>query len=276
MLNRCVATNRCCPKLHEEDLEATEGQNATMHLYSNPYMLEEMAFPQALQYSLDNTPDGADFPPGALSLMYSPPPEAEDEFSDEEWLQEESASPSQVVVDAYLNVPHLMRPNLRETLRSLQGSLDATPSGTRPTAQRPEGGRGRSSSPSRVAFAEEGNAGVARSSSASRLSGPGNTQPMSWTVRARSPTPAPMTPRRSEGDSGDVQPEALSRDALQLRSTSRTLASNGSCASHVGASSIAAIMACVKKAETLPEQQRPNSDKWVDRWSSSHLEQYVK
>lgn len=57
---------------------------------------------------------------------------------------------------------------------------------------------------------------------------------------------------RAGGDDDDVQPEELPPPPKKF--------------SAAGAASISAIMQVVAKAEALPKQQKPNSEKWVERW----------
>jgi hypothetical protein len=40
----------------------------------------------------------------------------------------------------------------------------------------------------------------------------------------------------------------------------------------VGANSIATIKKCMEKAQSLPEQQKPNSDKWTERWAAVRVQ----
>jgi len=191
--------------------------------YCNPYMLE-LAGPSALSLS---AMDNEEFPPAALSLMYTPPvDDDDDEDSDredmDEWVQN---------VDELLNVSKLMRPTVSKLMR--------------PSTPR---------------------AGVSPHRGISNLS--------PSLVRPTTPRAAP---RRAVGDPGDVQPSVPHVEETApkggSRSTSTTRRGHSQSPSEegnsdVGAESIASINRCIAKAQGLPEQQRPNSEKWTERWAS--------
>jgi len=258
MLQRCVATNRCCPNLTESEIQAAPHDptdpRLSANLYCNPYLQEELGSSAAWLSAVDGNP--SDFPTSALALMYAPPLDERDREAheadrlsddcnledDDDWMQDGSYP---------IGVGNIER-------------LLANPS--KPS---------RSPSPMR----------------------PGSVQQRTPRTFVATPPaeqqnrqcPRPETPRQSEGDSGDVDPKLIMEStrpsvttATQSqrepssgwlsRESSRWSAGKGA-AGHpggadVGALTIASINRCVAKAQGLPEQQRPNSDKWVDRWEA--------
>jgi hypothetical protein len=268
MLTRCSAANKCCPKFPEEDFSDPLASQATANLYCNPYMLEELTGPGSM-------PDHGDFPPGAISLMYSPPLEAEHEDSDgdvDEWMRD--------YADRRLdNVGHLMRmpPSAAQTRTASPGAAlkmnrqgEARMNPTKEpevlkTIQRQSTGEGARRSPSEPPSYYS----TATPSAASRSS--------------RSQTPTATTPRRCAGDAGDVQPsvdpEFYSKElenpwlAAQMNFRGRRMFAdeNNTRNTDIGAASISTIKKCIAKAQYLPEQQRPNSEKWTERWSNIQM-----
>lgn len=185
MLHRCVATNRCCPKLTEEDYSGDPAAHAA-HLYSNPYMHEDFVHSSALRFSMQE--DGLDFPPSALALMYDPPIDDTDDLSEGDhsdgYVQD---------VDDLLNVPKLISstspPKISGSLGSAmrlggqQKASDASAMRLGGQQKTSEGsstaGSGslvRRGSPKTADNSDIGNEGAAshtRSSSAPRLTAPG-------------------------------------------------------------------------------------------------------
>lgn len=289
MLTRCVASGKCCPKLPEEDF-GRPGENA--HLYCNPYMLEELS-----------APEHGDFGPGALSLMYAPPMEPEgDDFSDgdvDEWMQDPQACEQN-----FANVAQLMRmpPSTARTRAASPGAalLASSPRGPFAALQK------RAATLQMVhdqAVNVEGLAG-APMSPPSPSTGSTRPRPFEGTLRnrsepplnrnadlpsaasrvARSQTPSATTPRRCNGDNGDVQPSIgpgyypSESDnpwlAAQMNFRGRKMFGDENvCNSDIGAASISTIKKCIAKAQCLPEQQRPNSEKWTERWNGIQVKQ---
>lgn len=142
---------------------------------------------------------------------------------------------------------------------------------------------------------DNASASIARPSSMPRLKAPSLVHSESPLTRPRPRSAGPQASRfsglvRAGGDDDDVQPEDLGvglNNVTFSRPNSRLSsgASGGGPPSSVslpapprheppspkkisaaGAASISAILQVVAKAETLPKQQRPNSEKWVERW----------
>lgn len=308
MLHRCIATNRCCPKVHEDDFGA-DGLGNGAHIYSNPYMHEDMSQPSAMCFDLI---EGADFPPGAVSLMYDPPMDDELDDADghaaaEEWVQD---------VDDLIKVPklasaangglHPRKPtslgvSMRKVdpIRSLaergRGLSPAGPAGTTPASpsgmRRPAvagspatprgfgvhvvpagnaGARGRSAGAAFVppVAASGGDAGEDDLDGSARLD---VSEGSPARPLASPPGRAASRPPRSEA----VQPSP-GDEGGQPRSMSRSLRDAQACQSEAGAASISAIMQCVQASQAVPAQQRPNSEKWAGRWAGYNLEKHMK
>lgn len=282
MLHRCVATNRCCPKLHEDEL-GVEAMSRSTHMYNNAYMHEELAHSSALH----GMEDGSDFPPGALALMYDPPTTDWDDIS-EDWGQG---------ADDVSSAPELMSsPSKGASLRGNALQREGSPGPLAFAVLSPGGGlRGGwaiapSSSLPSDSVGDEGFASSTRSPSTPRLVAPSRPRgagpaPRGWGAHAGDLGSATCQPLAS-GDvaSRATRPAAPPRTTcdfsshavgVQQRSLSRSFRDAQSCTSEVGAASIAAIMQCVAQAKDLPLQQRPNSQKWAERWAAYHLEKHV-
>merc|ERR1740130_336131 len=112
---------------------------------------------------------------------------------------------------------------------------------------------------------------------------PRNAVPSAASRGARSHVPSATTPRRCEGDAGDVQPSlgpeyyASENDnpwlAAQMNFRGRRMfADENACKSDIGAASISSLKKCIAQAQCLPEQQKPNSEKWTGRWSGMQVQ----
>eukprot|EP00933_Yihiella_yeosuensis_P035297 TRINITY_DN2881_c0_g1_i2.p1 TRINITY_DN2881_c0_g1~~TRINITY_DN2881_c0_g1_i2.p1 ORF type:complete len:320 (-),score=46.19 TRINITY_DN2881_c0_g1_i2:286-1245(-) len=91
--------------------------------------------------------------------------------------------------------------------------------------------------------------------------------------------------QQEEENENIVQPRTQSRtlraaemhlDQRQPKSFSRSVREAQACKSEAGQASIAAILQCVAKVEEVPAQQRPNSEKWSERWNGANLQKHVK
>lgn len=174
MLHRCVATNRCCPKLLEEDYSGENPAQAA-HLYSNPYMHEEFAHPSALRCMQE---DAVDFPPSALTLMYDPPVDDTDDISD----GNHSDGFDVQDVDDLMNVPRLVSssspPKIPGSLGSTMrlGGQQKLGEGSAMKGAGSQMRRWSSPRPADPNFTEVGDEGAiahTRSSSSPRLAAPG-------------------------------------------------------------------------------------------------------
>lgn len=189
MLHKCVASNRCCPKLHEESL-GLDPENAS-HLYSNPYLQED---PRIINATLGEE-GGPDFPAHAMALMYDPTcAQAEEQQSESEDEEEGLSVGNESIglvenVDDFMSMPKLVTASpptripssLGGALRAIEPSSALVPG---------LGGRRASSSPSLPVpqppslttawdIGEEGG-GVdhARSSSSPRPAAPSTLRPL--------------------------------------------------------------------------------------------------
>lgn len=304
MLHRCAAVHACCPKLRDDDF----GTEAAHHLYNNPYMQEDM-----LQSgNIDLLGEGAQFPTGALSLMYVPPVDDMDDMSDgessDDWLQDTED------VNDLMNVPKLISnsPPVAKNAYSLGAGFrkkENTSANVPPMANL--GKCNRPPSPTSAnADADEGGISKTRSSSLPRLSAPSRPRlsarlanaatatPLGWGVHAKSPSlgqnAKPATAPRSDAKSSNAPAHALlvppsfatetttdsgssdpSSQSESIQASARTEVSTccgdsslkdpSACSADVGAASIAAIRQCVAQSQQVPEQQRPNSEKWAKR-----------
>jgi len=197
MLHKCVATNRCCPKLHEENLGAEPDQHSA-HLYSNPYLHEDPRLINAI-VGEDN---GLDFPASAMALMYDPTSAQPEEQQSEEQQSEDEEEGLSVGnesagfvedVDDFMSVPKLVSSSPPTRMPSLGGALRIATGTTGPISARGPGRGGRCSCsgpsipvarpPSLTAnwdkdVGDEGSgAGHARSSSAPRSAAPSTLRP---------------------------------------------------------------------------------------------------
>mmetsp|Transcript_141178 Transcript_141178/g.245821 ORF Transcript_141178/g.245821 Transcript_141178/m.245821 type:complete len:314 (+) Transcript_141178:160-1101(+) len=308
MLQRCVATNRCCPKLPEEEFCDPNSTQAAAKLYCNPYMLEELAGPGML-------PTNGEFPPSALSLMYSPPMDTDQGHISEDDGPEDIDEWMTPFVDGLegsaSQTPHVMRPVTPRTQPASPGLalLASTPreemyahedtdefSGLPASASIGNRDYTGLSTPSTASSANpqwrEGKEGTRRSPSAP----PSAPRSLNTAAirSARSATPSSTTPRRCAGDAGDVQPslgpmyypagpqqdywlaaQAAENPwlAAQMNFRGRRMFGDETNSNpDAGAATIATIRKCIEKAQGLPEQQRPNSEKWTERWSSMQVE----
>jgi len=278
-------------------MDATDAPSqATVNLYNNPYMLEEFADQSAMNLGFD----GPDFPPGALSLMYSPPPCQEDDFSDEgvhlqEWPQDDfdltNGVPKLMSLNSNPPVVPLPAMNLGAAIRS--GGPVSTGGG----AQRRhhsmdaaygyghEGGGGRGSHgpfrevsdsfalASATAFvADEGRprALEGMNSGPRSLSVPRLPAERTHLIAPRYAAHSPDTPRLAAGDTMDVQPEVTSREMPVGECEPMTLYGDRpqNSLAQFGQITSAEILRCVQKAQAIPERQRPNTEKWTKRWGN--------
>jgi len=317
MLHRCVATNRCCPKLHEEDYSGDAPPHAA-HLYSNPYMHEDFVHHSALRFSMQE--DGVDFPPSALGLMYEPPVDDTDDISEgnhsDGYVQD---------VDDLLNVPKLISSSSPPKIHGQQRAPEGAPANGVGVFLRRVGPKPADSSE----VGDEGAASQTRSSSAPRLAAPGRPRlvdrlpmrSMSSKAPGRETGGGKASPsgsgscgstETSSADGSALRPSATSRPRpgaspgrrapsavepgarlgpgsgsslgpvpasaalgglgapvqVEPRTLSRSLRDARACTSEAGAASIAAILDVVARAQEVPLQQRPNSEKWAQRLAS--------
>lgn len=196
MLHKCVASNRCCPKLHEENLGLDPEQHAS-HLYSNPYLQED---PRIINATLSEE-GGLDFPAHAMALMYDPTcaqaEEQQSEEDEEEGLSVGNESVGLVEnVDDFMSMPKLVSASPPTRIPSSLGGALRLPAasatgGPSSTLVPGLGGRRTSSTPSLPLpqprslttawdIGEEGDGvGRARSSSAPRSAAPSTLRPLS-------------------------------------------------------------------------------------------------
>eukprot|EP00928_Gymnodinium_smaydae_P046297 TRINITY_DN30841_c0_g1_i1.p1 TRINITY_DN30841_c0_g1~~TRINITY_DN30841_c0_g1_i1.p1 ORF type:complete len:257 (-),score=59.45 TRINITY_DN30841_c0_g1_i1:168-938(-) len=251
MLHRCVATDRCCPKLHEEEMEGriTAGPGSMHYNYPNSYMFEEYANPSAALSA-----EGEEFPAGALSLMYSPP--CGDDFAPDVTSTEESVTSD---YGHLMDVARLRGSAVAPSLR-VGAAFAGTGMGS-------IGGVGARPPPDWAVHDAQ--------ASAPRRFG----------------APMPETPRRSDGDNcDDIQPEVWSRELEPggdgyipppgefangiegkrwLPGVGYGTPPPGYTAN--GAETIAALERVQLKAKQLPLHQQPNSAKWVERWNGAQF-----
>lgn len=268
-------------------------------------MLEELSGPGVM-------PTNGDFPPSAMSLMYSPPMDTEGDNSEDDVDGHEDADEWMTpFIDDLNGGDKPMRPITPRTrpaspglalLASSPGDFeheDTEEFSSLPPASLATRDYTGLSTPSTASSAHshwrEGKQGVRRSPSAppsaprSMLGGCANRN-------ARSATPSSTTPRRCAGDAGDVQPslgppydlagqQPLNRLALQgalddpwlaaqmnFRGRKCMFGDELSSNPDAGAATIATLMRCIKEAQGLPEQQKPNSEKWTERWAQVKLD----
>lgn len=327
MLQRCVATNRCCPKLPEEELCAPHHSEGPPHVYGNPYLLEEL--------SGHGQPEQDGFPPGFSSLMYEPPIPSDgsdqDDFAEEgemddigglEWMSGLGYVPREQVPMTSRPDPR-PRPNAPLTRTASPGAALLAFAPRFPPEEEAPGEPGRSpfqGMPPTAGLRQRGFAGLATTASAIPNSAPGMIRspsgglPDRASALARSPSgprassaepfdgplahsaaaqkrlarsATPSTPRRCAGDPGDVQPclgadffapagggsGGAEKDAWQMSFHGRRLyGDENEFTGDAGAATIATLKRCMEKAQGLPVQQKPNSDKWTERWSSFQVD----
>mmetsp|Transcript_47337 Transcript_47337/g.135743 ORF Transcript_47337/g.135743 Transcript_47337/m.135743 type:complete len:303 (-) Transcript_47337:103-1011(-) len=301
MLHRCVASNRCCPKVRDEDFGPHDGHSSQGQLYGNPFLQEDAA----LQYNMLS--GSGEFPPGAMNFMYDPTADAGmdvgsdpgdcDELTDD-WVQDvdEVASASALACAGLVKLKQSDGP-MGAAMRAGSAMIPAhsevrTASGAATSA----GLHGRHRNASAPATGS-------RSPGAPALSVPRTSAPATprgLGVHSVPPAPPPPPPRSSTSRAGGgvgfspgrpplPTPVSCSSEAAkpgQPMAPSMpgggfaTIASSEArqCASQAGAASIAAILQCVAQAQELPAQQRPNSEKWQGRfktnsekWADKHL-----
>lgn len=335
MLYKCVLGDRCCPKLRQEELDASNyGHGIDPNVYSNPYLEEltnqslmhdilgadglgrqdvfvppERSFPGLVTSDAFSTPANPRCSPpaegrelldvfgrpirescdanldaleGALAVedvMWGVQQEVEEVVSVPEILGGESRSRGSASSSARGASRGRMAPvamsaqpcpssaraqlglTLRQTSRANVGHEQADLSAPPCRAGRADAAPG--SPPCRSGQAHD-NPGAApagqagrMSNSMPRLKSATNLLPGESSSKPRPRSAGPQSARwagllRAGGDDDDVQPEDLPPPPKKF--------------SAAGAASISAIMQVVAKAETLPKQQRPNSEKWVERW----------
>jgi len=217
MLHKCVATNRCCPKLHEANLGA-EGEQHSTHYYSDPYLHED---PRVIN-AVVGEEGGTDFPAYAMALMYDPTsaqpeeqpeePQSEDE---EEGLSVGNESAGFVEdVDDFMSVPQLVSSSPPTRIPSSLGGALRLATGTTGPSAAPgpaRGGRCIASGPllpvaPPEGIGEEGSgAGRARSSSAPRSAAPSTFRPL----------PAAKNTQVGGASGSEAQPQAEFANAPQ-------------------------------------------------------------
>ncbi|CAE8585834.1 unnamed protein product [Polarella glacialis] len=245
MLHRCVAgSTTWCPQLNEDDFGGFVYSGASPQMYSNPFSYEE-----------------GDFPPGALALMYDPP--IDDDLDDSpSWLAPRNGG---------------------------GGGLGAESLGTSSFP---------STSANTIPFGMEFNGSFASKGAVSSTDEPDPSNGLSGYGLSGLGVP-PIGPNAGPRERPQIslslkplgsmgfQPRTSSRtlrasaepsetDDGQPRSFSRTVREAQSCTSEAGAASIAAILKCVAQVQEVPAQQRPNSEKWSERWNGYHLEKHVR
>jgi len=260
-------------------------------------------------------PTNGEFPPSALSLMYSPPMDTDQGHISEDDGPEDIDEWMTPFVDGLegsaSQTPHVMRPVTPRTQPASPGLalLASTPreemyahedtdefSGLPASASIGNRDYTGLSTPSTASSANpqwrEGKEGTRRSPSAP----PSAPRSLNTAAirSARSATPSSTTPRRCAGDAGDVQPslgpmyypagpqqdywlaaQAAENPwlAAQMNFRGRRMFGDETNSNpDAGAATIATIRKCIEKAQGLPEQQRPNSEKWTERWSSMQVE----
>ncbi|CAE7379669.1 unnamed protein product [Symbiodinium natans] len=258
MLHRCAVSNACCPKLSEEDFSGLSAfGNAQM--YVNPFLYDPSQAP--LHFSMGGEDEGGDFPPGALALMYDPPID-DDLDSPDDWTGDPGDQGSSLPLSSGLRpsaplqpVPSdsPLQPSSGSSMRKLPDSVGHV--GSLPSSEgRPKtsllGSAVGSATPSGL-----GAHGVPSKpfGPASRKEGDGSLKPLGGML----PEPGPI----------NIRPARVTEDSAP-RTFSRSIREAQSCTSEVGAASIAAILECVEQAEDVPKQQRPNSEKWSERWNA--------
>jgi len=312
MLLKCIAIGRCCPKPPEEELCADPSSNGGK-LYCNPYMLEGLTgqpynigegdnFPpgaNALMYNHGTDAQEAESDEGSL------PDVGEDIGQDGVGIPQSfrvragSASPSR---------PRVASPGRGEITPG--GSLVSTNRGNSSPSR--EGiGAPNGAAPGAPHDGLHGHgvgfetchrpppSGAGRGASAfwgSSIPSRSSTSPGQQSqVPFGSGTPIPMipggpvimgddggfrdhraqTPFRSF-DGSNVQRQPVYKDGDRSASWAPIdfpVPGEGY-GSNIGASSISVIQNCILKAKGLPEQQKPNSEKWTSRWETgnfSHL-----
>ncbi|CAJ1326894.1 unnamed protein product [Effrenium voratum] len=229
MLHRCAATNHCCPKLSEEDFNGLSAfGNAQM--YVNPFMYDPNA-----AFAGEET---GDFPPGALALMYDPP--IDDDLDSPDWAGDTAFGDSGV---RGIQLQPELSPSPLERL-----NVEAT-----------------ELSPSVGFLPESRGALPPRSGTTATPSGLGAHGLGFGPNSRRSPADSNLKPLGM--DPGAIRmPLAETVHDAQPRTFSRSVREAQTCTSEVGAASIAAILECVEQAQDVPQQQRPNSEKWSERW----------
>eukprot|EP00747_Dinoflagellata_sp_TGD_P169662 gnl/TRDRNA2_/TRDRNA2_199211_c0_seq1.p1 gnl/TRDRNA2_/TRDRNA2_199211_c0~~gnl/TRDRNA2_/TRDRNA2_199211_c0_seq1.p1 ORF type:complete len:258 (-),score=40.78 gnl/TRDRNA2_/TRDRNA2_199211_c0_seq1:86-859(-) len=250
MLHKCVVAGRCCPRLPDQEFCADPTvRQEDHHLYGNPYMMEAMGGPDIYNHETD------EFSPEALALMYAPPLSDSrggrclagdgDEHSDHsgdvnEWLQD---------VDELIDVPTIARPLARS---ASPGTALAVDHG----ASRKHFGPG-----PRGAGSNSGK----RSPTPRRAVGD-----ISEDVQAVDPLEVGGSPRKGlstpRGASAGGRQSSPVRQSQAAESPQPTMLG-----SEVGDASIEVLRQCIKKAQCLPEQQRPASEKWVSRYSAMNV-----
>eukprot|EP00434_Breviolum_minutum_P020657 symbB.v1.2.018214.t1/scaffold1445.1/size118272/5 len=227
MLQRCAVSNACCPKLSEEDFT---GFNAfgNAQMYLTPFMYDPSA---PLNYGEEG--DLGDFPPGALALMYDPPID-DDLDSPSDWthgdaelsMEGSGSMPRQLQRIDVDNLEQSIAPPIHRGALPPRGGTTATPDG----------------------LGAHGLPSTSFGPNSRRSNADAGLKPL-----------VPDTGLRGAASRrvslGDEQPRTFSRSIREAQT----------CTSEVGAASIAAILECVEQAQDVPQQQRPNSEKWSER-----------
>jgi len=222
-------------------MDANQGN----HAYHNPYVNEAFSNPEAMTGM-----GGQDFAPGAESLMYNPPMDWHgDAYGQDEYDGEEGHD------DTWY--------------QHIGGSWTGNPT----QRGRPTGG-GSSGSHVTGGLSTYGGYGAGGLPTYGPDGGRSSSVPRQGRAASNDP---PVSPRRVDGDFGDVHPEVTSREmtGLSREMTQSDFDENAGKGiariqgtQNAGQNTIDAIMKCVQKAHNLPPQQRPNSEKWTDRWAN--------
>lgn len=286
MLNRCAATTRCCPKLLEADLSGDGARAHAAQVYSNPYMHDLFDQQGNGKLPLDGDDDGADFPPGAISLMYDPFADDPDDVGEGDHQAPDSSDCARIPVAAPgrsasppPSHPLKLPPAPMQRVPATTGSL-ATPRGwgahghsPSPSPATVSGSPAEKPSPATVSGSISGRS----TASGGTSNGIGGAAGTTGGNNSDSGSPAgdiagqaiPTSPKSVDSNSRE------SEVSVQPRTFSRSLRDARSCNSEAGASSIAAIMQCVAQAQDVPVQQRPNSEKWTERWAGMNVDKHV-
>lgn len=256
MLLKCVAKGRCCPK-PEEEMENDPASHAAMHMYCNPFA---DAAPISSLMSFSGL-DSHEFPPGSGALMYSPPLDIDDSDSDKEKGCDGVAA--ELDEDARIgpvDVEQLPSGHPPAVVAAhpvgVKGPGAGYPSRRAPSnAKMQQGWNG--SMPSHVIVPVRGGLPMAPQNAA---------VPMTSPHKNHSPG-AQRTRENSPGAQKSPTTEFRQLAPRRLDTTPRSEAYQ----SDVGAQSIEVLGKCIAKAQRMPSEKQPNSEKWAGRWESTKI-----